>query len=167
MVQMQANQHLLLQPWILAKRIGSILISGNILSTTQASRVIMMAGATQAAAPGRPGLTQRRPEPERGDSEWPGPKLELECMIMIIIIITDASADSDPGPPVLAASPNRDHGCYPGPVSKRGRRTASLRACSYGHGPEETRTRSCGPGPETRNRRSRRFFVISGKRKAI
>ena len=30
-VQMQANQHLLLQLWILAKRIGSILISGNIL----------------------------------------------------------------------------------------------------------------------------------------
>jgi hypothetical protein len=31
---MQANQHLLLQLWILAKRIGSILISGNILSMT-------------------------------------------------------------------------------------------------------------------------------------
>ena len=31
MVQMLANQHLLLQLWILAKRIGSILISGNIL----------------------------------------------------------------------------------------------------------------------------------------
>jgi hypothetical protein len=34
MVQMQANQHLLLQPWILVKRIGSILILGNILSMT-------------------------------------------------------------------------------------------------------------------------------------
>jgi hypothetical protein len=33
-VQMQAKQHLLLQLWILAKRIGSILISGNILSIT-------------------------------------------------------------------------------------------------------------------------------------
>jgi hypothetical protein len=29
---MQANQHLLLQLWILAKRIGSILISGNNLN---------------------------------------------------------------------------------------------------------------------------------------
>jgi hypothetical protein len=34
MIQMQANQHLLLQPWILAMRIGSIMISGNILKTT-------------------------------------------------------------------------------------------------------------------------------------
>ena len=34
MVQMQANQHLLLQPWILAERIGSIVLSGYILDTT-------------------------------------------------------------------------------------------------------------------------------------
>ena len=34
MLQMQANQHLLLQPWILAERIGSIVLSGYILDTT-------------------------------------------------------------------------------------------------------------------------------------
>jgi hypothetical protein len=34
MVQMPANEHLLLQPWILAKRIGSILISGNNFNMT-------------------------------------------------------------------------------------------------------------------------------------
>ncbi len=28
-MQLEANQHLLLQPWILAERIGSILISGH------------------------------------------------------------------------------------------------------------------------------------------
>ncbi len=41
-VHTQANQHLLLQPWLLAKHIGSILISGNILSTTLPSRVTVM-----------------------------------------------------------------------------------------------------------------------------
>ena len=33
MVQLQANQHLLLQPWILAERIGSIVLSGNLFDT--------------------------------------------------------------------------------------------------------------------------------------
>ncbi len=49
MVQMQANQHLLLQPWILAKRIGSILISGNILNMTLR---VSCATVTAAASPG-------------------------------------------------------------------------------------------------------------------
>jgi hypothetical protein len=45
MVQMQANQHLLLQLWILAKRImiGSILISGNNLNIT--FRVLCVTGS--------------------------------------------------------------------------------------------------------------------------
>jgi hypothetical protein len=57
MVQMQANQHLLLQPWILAKRIGhgSILISGNILNTTlRVSWVTVTAARPVPASPTHP-----------------------------------------------------------------------------------------------------------------
>ncbi len=45
---MQANRHLLLQLWILAKRIGSILISGNNLSIT--FRVLWCSSESRFAA---------------------------------------------------------------------------------------------------------------------
>ncbi len=51
---MQANQHLLLQPWILAKRIGSILISGNNLDMTPRVSWRVM-DASHSPGPGSPG----------------------------------------------------------------------------------------------------------------
>ena len=55
MVQKQANQHLLLQPWILAnlERIGSILISGNLLDISS--------HLSWATIPSPDGLFRRRP----------------------------------------------------------------------------------------------------------
>jgi hypothetical protein len=60
---MQANQHLLLQPWILAKRIGSILISGNILN--MAFRVSCWPGQTEHLEPWHPDIECRTFDIER------------------------------------------------------------------------------------------------------